>query len=1341
MYKTTLCKRVLFLSVCLFYCLSSLFLPSFIIADELKNSPVIHSSHFITVQGTATEPVWMQLWNSARAASLRTDKTKSISIYRELFVLKPSIEEALREYVILLMDSGQWQEAAQVIQKLLETDATSEEYLIYGGRIALVQKRYEQAAKHMGQVYTTSPGGPFAIEALKGQIHALQKLDRLEMAYPLMEQLYLIVPHEETLIRQLALYSKKRSDSEKALTYYTTLLTEFAGTDRDYLESIPLFETAGKQDMLVSSWHGYLRFHPFYLPFHKTLSNYYLDSNQEDKALTHLLIRIAHGEETPLLFLQTGRVFLYQQSRPDKALYYYEEYRKRVPTDDRVIAEIKRIQAILANDLLVIVENEGAWTLWRDLAKVIPDRLAVYYSMAEQLESLGKVQELLEVLEIINLHNSNDQETLFKLAKIYFSTGRYPASLRALDSMTTEMKQGAEYFMLRAKIAEKQQQEVLTLEYYKQYLIGNPEDYEVVFKCLQLAGRMGHIEDLHAFYALFSDNSPTNLVFKKGSFLYGKALLVNDLFSLADEIYRHLQARQDLSIAEKTIVADSLLTILQSEKHYFEAEQQLRLWLIEGKEKKELLFQLIKTSLLNSNWGNAWKWYEFSVLDSNELHPGDRAEEINNFLTKIEILYTSGQTEVALELLEDYFHDNDNLCTDLKSQCFELKRIMAKLYYQEGAYENAKSVLEPLLFEAHTTLDLHTLSVLIDQKIDKTQQNSFLTSVEDKPKAVLLDIAYSFEKHKSFQLALVLCEKYLLHVPFSLRARVLKAKLLRSLGDDFAALEMFQKLSAEYPKELGFKQNFLELQFKTAKFGDLIEELAPEWKPVKTGENTLSVRKVVPDIASLPVNQQLLLARAFWAAKRVEDSLLLYESLLRPPVEKEFAQQLTKQNIELSLPAPEKTFFNVISFTTPPEPDRLTVVMSPLFALKYLQKPEVKIAANLYSTYRWQQIVNREFSVRQAMTDGNYYQAMGKYQKILLENRSSENLYDLAGIYSRLGFLGKEAALYEIMKKESPGYPDLDEASQRNSLKRLPQIAPFFSSSSKDGREEHYDIRQRGGGIKAWFMPSFNHELLFDVRRIYSESIDDDQNLWRDHLEAEIKWSPIYDLDFVAAVGVESPDDEYRSTFLYDFRVNGRIGDGVHGYLGASQDINDDTVEALKSAISEAGYRAGLRVDLLPRLFGGAEYLYTEYSDGNHQNRYEIWSSYIIKPEPTLLQFRYGYEYSHNAEGNLPMSYRTSSGFLPSDHPYWSPKEYWQNLFTLSFEHQLAEDILGRGAPSYYKLEYSFGYEIGGYDNHEVKTQIFIEMNRHFLLNGSFEFTHGADIQEMNFICSVIYRW
>jgi len=168
-----------------------------------------------------------------------------------------------------------------------------------------------------------SPSGPWAIEALKGQITALQNLDRPDMAYPLLEQLYLIVPHEAKIIRQLARHSKKLGNNDKALNYYTTLITEFGGNERDLLESIPLFENAGNQELLVSSWRAYLKYHPFYLPFHKNLSLYYLENNLDHKALRHLLVRIAHGEETPLLFLQTGRLYLYEQGRPDKALYYF----------------------------------------------------------------------------------------------------------------------------------------------------------------------------------------------------------------------------------------------------------------------------------------------------------------------------------------------------------------------------------------------------------------------------------------------------------------------------------------------------------------------------------------------------------------------------------------------------------------------------------------------------------------------------------------------------------------------------------------------------------------------------------------------------------------------------------------------------------------------------------------------------------------------------------------------------------------------------------------------------------------------------------------------------------
>ncbi|HIP82334.1 MAG TPA: hypothetical protein EYH19_01965, partial [Desulfocapsa sulfexigens] len=95
----------------------------------------------------------MKLWQKARSAVKDGDKQNAILIYRKLFIEKPLIEEALREYVVVLMDLEQWHEAEKVSKKLLEIDSTSLEYQLYGGRIALVQKRYERAARYLGQVY------------------------------------------------------------------------------------------------------------------------------------------------------------------------------------------------------------------------------------------------------------------------------------------------------------------------------------------------------------------------------------------------------------------------------------------------------------------------------------------------------------------------------------------------------------------------------------------------------------------------------------------------------------------------------------------------------------------------------------------------------------------------------------------------------------------------------------------------------------------------------------------------------------------------------------------------------------------------------------------------------------------------------------------------------------------------------------------------------------------------------------------------------------------------------------------------------------------------------------
>ena len=508
-----------------------LFLLSFfsspILGEVNPDSQGIIPERSIIVKTGTQQPEWMHLWEQARTALRENKDGLAANLYRALLIEKPHIEEALREYVLVLMNLEQWETAGTELRELLEINPHSDEYQLYAGRVALVRNHYKRASTYLGQVYSMDPNGPYALEALRGQIMALEKQGLQEMAYPLMEQLYLLVPHDQESICQLARYSLKLGFKDKAKMYYRTLLTEFSGTDLDYLESEPLFVEEEDIEMSIRCWQGYLQYHPYYLPYHRKLSNYFLNSDEKENALPHILVRIAHGDEQPEIFLTAGKLYLYEKGRPDKALYYYDEYKKRSPDDESVASEIRRIQAILANDLLVIVENEGAWNLWRDLAKVIPDRLAVYYSMAEQLKGLDKPMELLEVVEIIHFHNPDDQEILFTLAQLRFKAGDIKACSQALDLLKNNMKTGKEYFLLRAGVEERSGDMSRALPYYKAYLLHVPDDYQTIRHCMEISGNIGSIDELQYFYGLIPGEHSNGELSSKAGFLYGNMLVEN----------------------------------------------------------------------------------------------------------------------------------------------------------------------------------------------------------------------------------------------------------------------------------------------------------------------------------------------------------------------------------------------------------------------------------------------------------------------------------------------------------------------------------------------------------------------------------------------------------------------------------------------------------------------------------------------------------------------------------------------------------------------------------------------------------------------------------------------
>jgi len=71
----------------------------------------------------------------------------------------------------------------------------------------------------------------------------------------------------------------------------------------------------------------------------------------------------------------------------------------------------------------------------------------------------------------------------------------------------------------------------------------------------------------------------------------------------------------------------------------------------------------------------------------------------------------------------------------------------------------------------------------------------------------------------------------------------------------------------------------------------------------------------------------------------------------------------------------------------------------------------------------------------------------------------------------------------------------------------------------------------------------------------------------------------------------------------------------------------------------------------------------------------------------------------------------------------------------------LAADVLGRSAPSYYTLDYTFGYEDGGHDLHIFSGEIFLEMSRHFLLSSSLDMIQGGQVVRKDVSLSLVYRW
>ena len=214
----------------------------------------------------------------------------------------------------------------------------------------------------------------------------------------------------------------------------------------------------------------------------------------------------------------------------------------------------------------------------------------------------------------------------------------------------------------------------------------------------------------------------------------------------------------------------------------------------------------------------------------------------------------------------------------------------------------------------------------------------------------------------------------------------------------------------------------------------------------------------------------------------------------------------------------------------------------------------------------------------------------------------------------------------------------------------------------------------------------------------------------------------------------------YDDTPLLYGSITGKIADEMRAVLSVSQDVVADTIASLKRNIKRRDYKLELMFDLFPRLLLGGYYDFIDYSDNNWTNNYTFWASYIFLPEPTLLKISYNYDFYESREGQKPGE-PTDDGFAPDDHPYWSPLNYWITRFSFYFKHQLSNDALARGVPSYYTIEYSLGYDSDDNDLHELKGSFNIEIAKNYILSASYGFLDLDVYQHEEVLLSLMYRF
>ena len=1333
-------------------------------------------------QDAGTLPRWKRRWDEARQLAVAGELERAALLYQEVLA-EMEISAARWELSTILAALGRDGEAIAAVESLSEESPQRPEYLHCLAVMELRLGRFRAAAASFIRLHALKPGEP---PPLAGAVQAHLAAGDKEAALPLLLELWEMVPESAGLREGLATLAFEARVYAVAWPHLLEVTKGPRPLPQVLSMAAKTAEALGKPAEALGLWQRYAEARPDDLAARQLLAQAFSERGQVRQALPHLLaIRARRGDDLPVLkgiglgYLElrefakaVGPLEEYAALRPDdrevagalvtvqealggkelilKALARYLNVephpdRETLEKSARLYAEagdhaqavqhLRRLQPLrpadpallteLANELLALGREEEALTVWQELARLVPDDTASQRRLAALQERLGREQALYETLAIIHRLEPADQGLSLRLVRHYFARGDLAgasAVIATMEQQGSPLPSAFSYW--RGLLHLRKQEFALALTDLEAFLQAEPKHEAARQQALVAAGRLGELSRVQAhaqaLSAMGQDLDP-------------------EIKLLLGQAYADCRAEGEARAWYGLVVADPGLDgqggggerLLQAygglsesfsrEGRPYEAEEALRLGLVITGDRRFFLPRLFSLALAQGRVEEAGAWLA-------ALRPLEEAPWRLNLLAAT-LLVAQGEERQArrvLRLADEALAGGGNPeVVGAKGQNVIADRLaLAARWLKAGRPSQAASEARLVLAVDPDNLEA---KVIVERAGDPLARAAARLDLSALRHDQLCALAALYLRHELPEGAVRAGREAQALAPHSLPAGLALAEGLVAQGEIAQAIHQLERLAATYPQEFSLQVRVVTLRFRRGE------------TPPLTGVADAPAAASWPELA-------LLRARTLWRQNRWEEAIAVYQEFLTPKV----AAELRRESEESGTPLPEvirqRSIWEVVTRDPGPDPEALLAeqVLAPQAVITSLDQGKGRLAlaaARLVARHRWQTRFAMELAPRQSVVRREYTIARQQYEA-LLDRYPGEGilLYDLAGIYSRLGTLGLEAAAYDRLKAQGVGFPELEQAVDRNLLKQEPRAALNLGYQSEAGREGYLDRDKEWQGVSYWDSLSTQHEAEATVERIHYHAGSREDVVRSTRAMASYSAGLLSGLTVRGGAGVHSQDQGEANTLLVNAEVVGKVGDGLVGTMAMDRDVVDDTTASLRRQVVRQDLRGGLSLTPLPRLAVGGGYLARDYSDNNWTTGYELWSTYLLLAEPTFLRFKYSYDFKESREGASPGE-PGEDGFGPEDHPYWAPKNYWVNQVGLFFKHSLAEDSFDRTAPQYYSVEYAVGHDVDGYAVQTAKAILHAEFSPRWLMEAATEVITSQAVRKEEYRLSAIWRW